>query len=571
MRGANPADDTKDDRMKNRLIYLPLGGAGEIGMNAYVYGYGPEDRERLILVDLGVTFPDMDTTPGVDLILPDISWLVERADRLEAIFITHAHEDHIGALAHYWPMLKAPVYARRFTATIGRLKFDEFGHPKDAIKVVEPRPETVTAGPFRVQFQPISHSIPESSALVIDTPEARLVHTGDFKLDPAPLVGEAWDPAAFAAIAAEKRVAALMCDSTNVFSPNPGRSESTLCAPLAAMIRGATGMVVATTFASNVARLKTLAEAAVAADRTVCLLGRAMQRMVRAAEEAGVLTGFPRVVSAEDAANVPRQNLMLIVTGSQGERRAASAQLSRGRYLGLEMKEGDTFLFSSRTIPGNERGVLSIVNAFSEMGVDVVDESGGRYHVSGHANRPDLQTVHGLLKPAMLIPMHGEHRHLREHARLAAEAGIASEVITNGMMVNLSGEAPEVLEYIEAGRTYLDGSVMIGARDGVVRDRIRMALNGHVMATVLLDEEDGLLGDAWVELMGLPETGKSRSGLAEVLERELTKFLDSAGAKIMRDDDKLDEAIRRLVRQVSMEEIGKKPEVTVVVSRLSEG
>ncbi len=571
MRGAYPADDTKDDTMKNRLIYLPLGGAGEIGMNAYVYGYGPEDKERLILVDLGVTFPDMDTTPGVDLILPDMSWLIERADRLEAIFITHAHEDHIGALAHFWPQLRAPVYARRFTATIGRLKFDEFGHPKDAIKVVEPRPETITAGPFRVQFQPISHSIPESSALVIDTPDARLVHTGDFKLDPSPLVGEPWDPDAFAAIAAEKPVAALMCDSTNVFSPNPGRSESTLRTPLAEMIRAAKGMVVATTFASNVARLKTLAEAAVAADRTVCLLGRAMQRMVRAAEEAGVLNGFPRVITAEDAVDVPRGNLMLIVTGSQGERRAASAQLSRGRYLGLEMKEGDTFLFSSRTIPGNERGVLSIMNAFSEMGVEVVDESGGRYHVSGHANRPDLKTVHTILKPAMLIPMHGEHRHLREHAKLAAESGIASEVISNGMMVNLSGDAMEVAEYIETGRTYLDGSVMIGARDGVVRDRIRMALNGHVLATVLLDEEDAPLGDAWVELMGLPGTGKSRSPLSDVLERELSQFLDGAGAKIMRDDDKLDEAIRRVIRQVSMEEIGKKPEVTVVVSRLSEG
>jgi ribonuclease J len=555
----------------NRLIYLPLGGAGEIGMNAYVYGYGPEDKERLILVDLGVTFPDMDTTPGVDLIMPDIAWLEARKDRLEAIFITHAHEDHIGAVAHYWSRFKCPVYARRFTATIGRLKFDEHGHPKDAITVVEARPDVVKAGPFDVQFVPVSHSVPESSALIIDSAAGRIVHSGDFKLDASPLVGEAWDPDMFQAIARERPVKALMCDSTNVFSLHPGRSESTLRDPLRDLIKSQRGMVVATTFASNVARLKSLAEAAVAADRTVCLLGRAMRRMVTAAEQSGVLKGFPKTVSPEEAQDVPRGNLMLIVTGSQGERRAASAQLSRGKYLGLEMKEGDTFLFSSKTIPGNERGVISIMNAFSEMGVNIVDDSGGLYHVSGHANRPDLETVHRVLNPAIVIPMHGEHRHLREHARIAMAAGRASDVVINGMMIDLTGDQPEVAEYIETGRTYLDGSVMIGSRDGVVRDRIRMALNGHVMVTLLLDEADEPLGDAWVEVKGLPEKGRTGAVLADTLEADLTEFVDRAGKKVLKDDAKLDEAVRRLVRQICMEEIGKKPEVTVVVSRLTDG
>ncbi len=553
----------------NRLIYLPLGGAGEIGMNAYVYGYGPEDKERLIVVDLGVTFPDMDTTPGVDLILPDISWLAKRADRIEAIFITHAHEDHIGALGHLWPQLKSKIYARRFTATIGRLKFEEFGHPRDAITTVAARPETIEAGPFKVQFVPMAHSVPESSALVIDTPAGRIVHSGDFKLDETPVVGEGWQPEIYAAIAAERPVKALMCDSTNVFSLHAGRSESSIREPIRDLIKGAQGMVVATTFASNVARLKTLADAARGAGRSVCLLGRAMQRMVRAAQESGVLTDFPPLIPPEQALEVPRGNLMLIVTGSQGERRAASAQLARGKYLGIEMKEGDMFLFSSKTIPGNERGVISIMNAFSEMGVDVVDDNGGMYHVSGHANRPDLEAVHAVLKPQMLIPMHGEHRHLREHARIGAAKGIATEVVVNGMMMDLTGDVPEVAEYLETGRVYLDGSVMIGARDGVVRDRIRMALNGHVLATVILDEGDEPLGDAWVELMGLPEKTKRKAPLAEVMETELSEFLQGAGRKILRDDDKVEEAIRRVVRQVSMEEIGKKPEVTVVVSRLS--
>jgi ribonuclease J len=556
--------------MTDRLIFLPLGGAGEIGMNAYVYGYGPRDRERLILVDLGVAFSDMDTTPGVDLIMADISWLAERADRLEAIFITHAHEDHIGALAHLWPQLNVPIYARRFTAALARLKLEEQGLSAQVINTVAARPETVEAGPFRVQFVPVSHSIPESSALVIDTPAGRIFHSGDFKIDPSPVVGEGWDDALVAGIAAEQPVKALMCDSTNVFSTHAGRSESTLAEPIAELVKGHAGMVVATTFASNVARLRTLAEAARAADRSVCLLGRAMRRMVAVAEETGVLTDFPPTISPEQVLELPRSHVMLLVTGSQGERRAATAQLSRGKYLGIQLKEGDLFLFSSKTIPGNERDVIRIINALSEMGVDVQDDGGGLYHVSGHANRPDLQHVHALVKPQMVIPMHGEHRHLREHARIARETGHASMIATNGMMLDLTGDHPKLAEQIDTGRTYLDGSVLIGAMDGVVRDRIRMALNGLAMVTVILDENDEPLGDAWVELSGLPEIGKLGQPLAEVIEDDLAEFLSRADGRTLGNDDKLDEALRRIVRQVAMEEVGRKPEVTVVVSRLAQ-
>ncbi|MDD8022782.1 MAG: ribonuclease J [Paracoccaceae bacterium] len=538
-------------------------------MNAYVYGYGVEGKERLIVVDLGVTFPDMDGSPGVDLIMADATWLEENVNRIEAIFITHAHEDHIGALAHLWPRLKKPIYARRFTAKIGALKLEEAGIASDQIHVVEPRPQVIEAGPFKVQFVPVSHSIPESSALVIDTPVGRVVHTGDFKLDGNPIVGEAFDPMLWHQIAKEgDGIKVLVCDSTNVFSHQPGRSEATLAAPLTELIATQEGMIVATTFASNVARLKTLAEAGRAAGRSICLLGRAMKKMVSAAEETGVLKGFPGTIPPEQAVEIPRNNLMLIVTGSQGERRAASAQLSRGKYLGLEMKEGDTFLFSSKTIPGNERGVIRIMNAFSEMGVEVVDDYNGKYHASGHANRPDLEAVHDLLRPKMLVPMHGEHRHLREHAKIAMSKGIQSEVATNGTMLDLTGDVPKVVEYIEAGRTYLDGNVLIGAMDGVVRDRIRMALNGHVLITVIIDEDDVPLGDAWVELMGLPETGKRGVPLADQIEDELSEFLERAPDKVLGNDSKMDEAIRRIARQVSMEEIGKKPEVTVVVSRL---
>lgn len=550
-----------------RLIYLPLGGAGEIGMNAYVYGYGKPGKERLILVDLGVAFPDMDTTPGVDLILPDIAWLAERRDQLEAVFITHAHEDHVGAVAHYYDRLGAPVYARAFTANIARRKMAEFGHPEKAVRTVSAWPEVTKAGPFSVGFVPTSHSIPESSGLVIDTPAGRVVHSGDFKIDTDPVVGEPFDRALWASLA-EGGVKALICDSTNVFSLHPGRSESSVGLPITELVARSKGMFVCTTFASNVARVKTLAEAGVRAGRSVCLMGRAMQRMVEAAQETGVLKDFPKTVSPEEAGSIPRASLMLIVTGSQGERRAASAQLANGKYNGMTLKEGDTFLFSSKTIPGNERGVIRIMNQFSALGVDVI-EGDERYHVSGHANQPDLIEVHTLLQPQILIPMHGEHRHLREHVKLAKANRIKGVLAVNGMMIDLSGNAPKVAEYVETGRSYLDGSVQVGALDGVVRDRIRLALNGHVMVNVILDEADEPLGDPWVETMGLAETGRSRAPLADVLEDDLTQFMGRAGTKTLRDDDSLEEGLRRVVRQTAQTEIGKRPEVTVVISRLT--
>ncbi|WP_432447869.1 ribonuclease J [Aliiroseovarius marinus] len=549
----------------DRLIYLPLGGAGEIGMNAYVYGYGQPGKERLILVDLGVTFPDMDTTPGVNLIMPDVTWLAENAERLEAIFITHAHEDHVGAVGRLYSKLQAPVHARPFTRFHAQRKMEEAGQVPEAIIEAGVYPQVIEAGPFKVSFMPLSHSIPESAGLVIDTPAGRIVHTGDFKLDETPVLGDAFDEALWREIA-KPGVKALVCDSTNVFSPNAGRSEAEVGPELVTLLKDAPHMVVATTFASNVARVKQLAEAGKAAGRSICLLGRAMRRMIQAGIETGVLEDFPTTVTPEDARDIPRENLMLIVTGSQGERRAASAQLARGKYMGLTMAEGDMFLFSSKTIPGNERGVIRIMNAFSEMGVELVAEN-DRYHVSGHANRPDLLRAHEIIDPEMVIPMHGEHRHLREHAKLAQDAGRASMVVVNGAMCDLTGDAPHVVEHVETDRIYLDGDILIGALDGIVRDRIRLALNGHVIVNVILDGDEPL-GEPWVELMGLPEVGQSKAPLVDVLEEDLGQFLMRAGRKTLRDEDKLGDELKRIARKSTNDEIGRKPEVTVVVSRL---
>lgn len=550
---------------QERLIFLPLGGAGEIGMNAYVYGWGKPGHERLILVDLGVAFPDMDTSPGVSLIMPDISWLADNADRLEAVFITHAHEDHVGAVGRLFSQIKVPIYARPFTAYHARRKMEEAGQNPDEVRVVAPYPEVINAGPFKVAFLPLAHSIPESAGLIIDSPAGRLIHTGDFKLDETPVLGDAFDESLWRELA-QGGIKALICDSTNVFSHAPGRSEASVGPELNKLVAGAKNMVVATTFASNIARVQQLAEAGRAAGRSVCLLGRSMQRMVRAGEETGILTDFPPTITPEDARELPRENLMLLVTGSQGERRAASAQLSRGKYLGLTLAEGDLFLFSSKTIPGNERGVARIMNAYSEMGVDLVAEN-DLYHVSGHANRPDIVRVHEILNPEIIIPMHGEHRHLREHAALAKAGGRASMVVVNGAVCDLTGSTPHVVEHVEAERLYLDGNILIGALDGVVRDRIRMALNGHVMVNVIV-ENNAPLGEPWVEIMGLPETGASRAALVEVLEADLGQFLMRAEAKTLRDDDKLGEELKKVTRKSALDEIGRKPEVTVVVSRL---
>ena len=551
----------------DRLIYLALGGAGEIGMNMYLYGYGPEGAERFILVDMGVAFPTMESTPGVELIMADPASIQARADRLEAIFITHGHEDHVGALGLLWHRLRAPVHARRFTAALAKSKMERAGQPTDVVRQQAAWPHVVHAGPFSVGFLPISHSIPESSALVIDTPAGRIVHSADFKADPTPLVGEPFDFEALRALG-DQGVKVLACDSTNVFNLHAGRSEAVLTEPIGQLMQQAEGLVVATTFASNVARLKTLAEAGRAAGRAIVVLGRAMNTMLKTAHAAEVLDGFPETLDVLDIDSVPRRHLLVLATGSQGERRAASAQLAQGSYMGLDLRAGDTFLFSSKTIPGNEVAVARILNQLSEKGVTVVDESDGLYHVSGHANRPDLATMQDLLRPRMLVPMHGEHRHLSVHAAFAAGRGIAAAVAPNGALLDLTGDAPRIAEHVETGRVYLDGTVLIGAMDGVVRERVRMALRGKVSVSVIIDEAGRAVGGAWVQATGLPDNPKLRDGLEGALEAEVGRLLARARRAELDDDEALEELIQRAVSRIANEAVGKKPVCTVMISRL---
>ncbi|MBC6442045.1 MAG: ribonuclease J [Rhodobacteraceae bacterium] len=551
-----------------RLIYCPLGGAGEIGMNCYLYGWGKPGAERFIIVDLGVTFPAMDSTPGVSLILPAIDVLRDRIDRIEAIFITHGHEDHAGALGHLYHMLGAPrVVTRAFTGAVVRGKLADHGVDADTVEVIKSYPAMTNAGPFTVGFMPVPHSIPEASGLVIDTPAGRVVHTGDFKIDPDPVVGEPFDRAAWADVAGTG-IHALVCDSTNVFCPALGRSEAGLTAPVTRLIEGAGGLVVATTFASNVARLKTLAQAGVDAGRSVCIPGRAMQRILGYARSSGLVDDFPPTVEPEDARNMPHDTLMLIVTGSQGERRSGSDRLAGGNYLGFQMREGDMFLFSSKTIPGNEISVGRIVNALSEQGVTVIDDSTGAYHVSGHANRPDLEATHEIFNPAMVIPMHGEHRHLSTHASLARANGRRAGIVPNGSVAELTASGPRIVEHIETGRTYLDGSRLIGAFDGVVLERLRMATRG-VVVVVLLLKDNALPGNPLAACMGLPDTPANQASLQEVLEGEIKGVLAGIGRDLPGDDDAIGQLVNRTVGKVCKNLIGRKPVVKVLINRLA--
>ncbi|MEM0976892.1 MAG: ribonuclease J [Pseudomonadota bacterium] len=534
-------------------------------MNMYAYGWGLPGKERFVLVDMGVTFPSMDSTPGVDLIVADPGWIADQSDRIDGIIITHAHEDHIGALGMIYDRVAAPVFCRRFTSLVARTKLQDWNRDPEVVHMVAAFPEMTKIGPFNIGILPVPHSIPEASGLVIDTPVGRVVHTGDLKLDPEPIVGEAYDPKLFADVA-KPGIQALVCDSTNVFSPQRGRSEATLREPIREMIAEATGLMVATTFASNIARLKTLAQAGVEAGRSVCVLGRSMQRMLGYAREANVLDDFPPLVDLEDAQDIPRGNLMLIVTGSQGERRAASAQLANGTYLGFTMTEGDTFLFSSKTIPGNEVGVGRIVNALAAQGVRVIDDSADAYHVSGHANRPDLSELHKIFQPKMLVPMHGEYRHLLEHKRLASSSGIPSIVVPNGAVADLSGDTPEIVDHVDAGRLYLDGTEIIGAFDGIVLNRIRMATRGMVAASVIF-EDDALLG-VWVEVLGLADPAGSKVELAEILERELEDEIEIIPAKALRNDDDVIARLERRIGHITRDRVGKKPVTRVLLTRL---
>jgi ribonuclease J len=552
------------------LVYVALGGAGEIGMNCYLYGLGAARDRRWIMVDLGIGFGDMDTAPGVELILPDLDFILGEKGRLEAIFLTHGHEDHVGAIPHLWGKLKVPVYARAFTTEVVRNKLIEAGMDPRIVRQVS-LGERVQAGDFSVEWLAVTHSVPEGSMLAIRTPAGTVVHTGDFKMDPAPQIGAPFDIAPLEALGAEG-VLALTCDSTNVFLPGKAGSEAEIIANIRAQIEAAPRAVAATTFASNVARLRTLAIAARESGRSVVVAGRAMRRMIEMAVTTGQITDFPATVPEDRMSDIPARSLFYLVTGSQGEGRAALARIAHGTHPTVKLKTGDTVLFSSKTIPGNESGVYRVYNQLSEQGVRVIDGDMERIHVSGHARRDDLERVYKAVKPKVAVPMHGEHRHLVEHARMAKQWGASTAVVApNGTMVRLDGNKPGIVEHIETGRIYLDGRVHVGAMDGVIRDRLKLARNGQVVVAVVVDMDGDLIADPEVRCPGAPQTAPGWNGtLDEMIAKAVDDALETAPKKAKRTDEGLEQIISRTSRGVAVRHWGKKPVVTILITRLED-
>ena len=552
------------------LVYLALGGAGEIGMNCYLYGYGAGAGRRWIMVDLGIGFGDMETAPGVEVVVPDLEFIIEQSDRLDAIFLTHAHEDHVGAIPHLWDRLNAPIYARPFTAEIVRRKMTEAGLETDALRECT-LGERYQAGAFSIEFLPVTHSVPEASSLVIRSPSGTIVHTGDFKLDPEPQMGAPVELAPLKALG-DEGVLALTCDSTNVFLDGVSGSEAEIIPNIERVMASCPRAVAATTFASNVARLRTLAVAAENVGRTTVIAGRAMKRMIEVAVETGLLTDFPRTASEEDAKSIPAENLFYLVTGSQGENRAALARIAGGTHPMVSLSEGDTVLFSSKTIPGNEAGIYRLYNRLSEQGIRVIDGEMERIHVSGHARRGDLERIYGAVKPKVAVPLHGEHRHLVEHAAWAEKWGASNSVVApNGTMVRLDGNAVGTVEYVETGRVFIDGHAHVGAMDGVIRERLKMARQGQVIAALVVDEDGDLLADPQVRCLGAPKDGVDfRAPLDEMIAEEIDIEIDGAPAKTRRTATGLEELTGRAIRRVTGKVWGKRPVVTVLVTRLED-
>lgn len=548
----------------DELVFLPLGGLGEIGMNAALYGYGPEKDRRFILVDCGLSFAG-EEAPGVDLVLPDIRWIEERKKRLSGIFITHAHEDHIGALIDLWPRLQVPVYMTRFAANLLEARrLGEPGAPKIDIRVVEPRKRT-QSGPFSVEYIPVAHSIPESHALAIRSPAGLVVHTGDWKIDATPTAGDITDERDFRALGEEGVIAAIS-DSTNVLREGKSPSERDVADGLAEVIRNSPYRVAITTFASNVARLRAVAIAAEECGREVIVIGRAMDRVVTVARELGYLDGVKPFRSADAFQYMQRDKVVAIVTGSQGEPRAALARIAKDEHPTLSLAAGDRVVFSSRQIPGNEKAIGAIMNGLALRGIEIVTDADGLVHVSGHPRRGEMRLMYEWLKPACVIPAHGEAVHIAEHARFARSCGVPHAVVAkDGAMVRLAPGKPEIIDHVKVGRLYKDGEIVVDENDRAVPERRKLALAGIVTVAIAIDARGEIQGDPAVDVMGLPLKTRQGEELIDVVADAVGRTLDGLPRGKRRDSDFVETAVARAVRSAVNGQWGKKPACHVLV------
>jgi ribonuclease J len=537
------------------LLFCALGGSGEIGMNVNLYG----TQGQWLMVDLGLTFADPDY-PGIDLILPDLDFIEKSRDRLAGIVLTHGHEDHIGAIPYLSADLKTPLYATPFTAGLIAEKLEEEGLTGQVKLNVIARDATFQIGPFKLTYVALAHSIPEGNGLLIETPHGRIFHTGDWKIDETPVLGEPSSHEALAKVG-ESGVLALVCDSTNVFQDAPSGSESSVHEGLLREVERAKGRVLVTTFASNAARLQTIGRVANEAGRKLCMAGRSLERITRVAKATGYLQDFPETISFDEAMRLPRREVLIMATGGQGEQRAALGRVAFGNH-DLKLTEGDTVIFSSKIIPGNEAAIGRVMNALSDLGVIIVTDRQSHVHVSGHPGRPELAQMYDWIRPEIIVPVHGEPRHLAEQARFALSHGVPrASTQRNGDLIRLAPNGPEKLTEVRVGRLVLDGDVILPADGTTITERRRMSFSGLVTVALPVGADGRLAGRPFIRPFGLPVEEDRDDFIADATDSAERAFDPS------HPEDKLRENVRLAVRRCATAWTGKKPLVEVMLVR----
>jgi ribonuclease J len=550
---------------ESELVFLPLGGVGEIGMNFALYGLGAANAREWIVVDCGVTFPDP-TLPGVDLVLPDTGFIESQIDRLRGVVITHAHEDHYGALLDLWPKLKSKVWMTPFTAGLLEAKRRGDGGPDIPVEIYRAG-ERFQVGPFDIEAVAVTHSIPEPVSLAIRTPLGMVIHTGDWKIDPAPSLGGKTDEARFRALG-DEGVTALICDSTNALREGESPSEEAVGEGLRGVIEAAAGRVAVTTFSSNVGRIRSIAEAARDAGRQVLVMGTSLKRVINVATELGYMDGLPEFIDEDDYGFIPRENLVIICTGSQGEPRAALAKLARDEMRNVALTPGDTVVYSSRVIPGNEKAILETKNLLIEQGIRIIEDSDALVHVSGHPRRSELRKMYEWTKPRILVPVHGEAAHLVAHGALGAQAGIPEVAqVRNGDMIRLAPGPAEIVDKVAAGRVFKDGRLLGSDETMGIKDRRKLSFVGHVAVNVVLDDRYEIAGDPDLVAIGVAKVDARGEPLEDLMLDAAIGAIESIPRVRRKDLDLVAEAVRRAVRAAANEAWGKKPVTTVFVTR----
>jgi ribonuclease J len=546
---------------RKELVFLPLGGSGEIGMNMNLYGFGTPANRQWVMIDCGVMFGDL-STPGIELICPDPSFILEEKEALHGLLLTHGHEDHIGAVALLAPKLGCPLYATPFTAALIQRKLEELEVKSVELNIIDMNAR-FKLGPFDIEYVTLTHSIPEPSGVILRTELGTVLHTGDWKIDATPSLGPMTDIATIKKLG-DDGLLAMVCDSTNVLSSGESGSESAVRDSLKKLIAKQEGRVAVTTFASNVSRVVSICEAAAAAGRSVCLLGRSMLRIVDAARETGLLPDGLNFVEPGDAGHLPRRHVLYLCTGSQGEPRAALARIARDDHRDLTLSDGDTVIFSSKIIPGNDREIYSLQNDLVELGVKVITEKDEFVHVSGHPCREELRAMYQWARPKIAIPVHGEARHLEEHADFALELGAEMAMAPrNGDLIRLAPDGPERIDEVPAGRMYLDGEVLLPDGGAPVRERRKLAFAGVIAVSLAFDARGELSGPPVVSGVGVVDDGEEGDGLMKDVEEAIAS-LPKAKRK---DDEAVMLAVKRAARVYYDDIWGKRPVIVTHIHR----